>query len=338
MISRRVLYVGSLQPGSTALHRMRALEQLGLTLTPFDTHPYLIAGSRVARSIRHRFARGPIVARLNRDLESAAGALEIEWVWIDKSVWLFPKTLTALAIPGRRLIHFAGDPMILFNRTRHFISSIPSFDVHVTTKEYELDAYRRLGARRVIHLLHGYDAELFGPRDVQPGDQARFGSDVCFVGRCEPHYRRLVAAASETGADVGIWGGWGKAMWRPSIRGLVRGSGVWCEDYVTTLNATKIGLGLLSKHAADGSTTRSFEIPACGTFLLAERSAEHAQLFEEGKEAEFFDSGDEMKEKISWYLGHEEERRRIAAAGRAKCLRAGYSYLERMRSAIGMIE
>jgi spore maturation protein CgeB len=334
-----VLYVGSLQPGSTALHRMLALQQLGLEVTPFDTYPYLIEGARVARSVRHRLACGPAVSRLNRELESAASDRELDWVWIDKGVWIYHETLSTLAAPGRRLVHFAGDPMILFNRSRHFVTSIPSYHVLITTKPYEMDRYRSLGARRVILLLHGFDADLYRPRDIGPDDVARFASDVCFVGHCESHYRRRIAAAAETGADVAIWGGWERAaMWRPRLRSLVRGSGVWGEDYVKALNATKIGLGLLSKRYPDSSTTRSFEIPACGTFFLAERSAEHAQLFEEGKEAEFFNTDGEMKEKIRWYLQHEEERRRIGAAGRAKCVQAGYSYLGRMRSVVAMID
>ncbi len=62
------------------------------------------------------------------------------------------------------------------------------------------------------------------------------------------------------------------------------------------------------------------------------------QLFKEGSEAEFFETDHEMQEKLIWYLEHDEERRQIAAAGRAKCIRAGYSYLERMRSALALID
>jgi spore maturation protein CgeB len=113
---------------------------------------------------------------------------------------------------------------------------------------------------------------------------------------------------------------------------------VWDEDYVRVLNGAKIGLGLLTHLAPDESTTRTFEIPACGTMLLAERSREHSELFEEGKEAEFFTSDGEMQEKIRWYLSHERERNQIAAAGREKVVKSGCSYLERMRSAVAAID
>jgi hypothetical protein len=338
MESRRVLYVGSLQSGSTALHRMVALQQLNLTVTPFDIYPYLIEGSKLARSMHHRFAWGLAISRLNQALQTAAGDLDVDLVWIDKGTWVHRETLRILAGPERRLVHFAGDSMILLNRSRHFVASIPSYDILITTKSFEVDSYRSLGARQVVFLFHGYDASLYRPINVASDDLPRFASDVCFVGRCEPHYRQRISAVADTGADVAVWGDWHRAtIGRPKLRRLVRGSGAWGEDYVKALNATKIGLGLLTKYVPEKSTTRSFEIPACGTFLLAERSTEHLKLFEEGREAEFFGTDGEMKEKLAWYLEHDDERQRIGAAGRAKCLRAGYSYLERMRSAIAMI-
>jgi spore maturation protein CgeB len=90
-------------------------------------------------------------------------------------------------------------------------------------------------------------------------------------------------------------------------------------------------LGLLSKWIPETSTARTFEIPASGSFLLAERTPEHEQYFEEGREAEFFSTEAELVEKLRKYLSDSAARARIAAAGRLRCTRSGYSYEASMK-------
>jgi len=67
---------------------------------------------------------------------------------------------------------------------------------------------------------------------------------------------------------------------------------------------------------------------------LAERSQEHQQLFAEGREAEFFSSVEELIDKARFYLSHDRERERIAAAGRERCRVSGYSNEARMAQII----
>lgn len=70
---------------------------------------------------------------------------------------------------------------------------------------------------------------------------------------------------------------------------------------------------------------RTFEIPACGGFLLAERTPTHLELFEEGKEAEFFSTVEECADKSRFYTRNEPARSKIARQGYRRCIASDYS-------------
>jgi spore maturation protein CgeB len=103
------------------------------------------------------------------------------------------------------------------------------------------------------------------------------------------------------------------------------------EDYVYALKAAKIGLCVFSQYNHNQTAGRSFEIPACGTFLLALRSPQHTECYVEGVEAEFFDSHDELVRKARFYLANDRAREVIAARGHQRCMASGYSWAAIMK-------
>jgi len=336
--NKKIYYIGPLGKGSTTLQRMESLQELGHDIVSFDMDPYYQYGSRLLRAISYRLNYGPQIGALNRDIVSRARDLHCDYVWIDKGIWIYPETVEALKKRVRAVIHYTPDPAIVFHQTRHFIRSIPCYDIVITTKRYEMDLYPELGAREVIYADQGYDANIFRPHDVEPELQSRLETDVIFVGHCEPHYYRYVRCASEVTRNTGVWGKWDRHVWfHPWLKSVYRGSGIWHVDYAKAICCSKVGLGLLSKLAPDQTTTRTYEITACGTFMLAERTEEHVSLFAEGKEADFFASEEEFKDKLNYYLSHDLIRERIAKAGRERCIQSGYSYTERMRGVLAKI-
>lgn len=105
----------------------------------------------------------------------------------------------------------------------------------------------------------------------------------------------------------------------------VRNEFLFGEDYSKAISATKINLNFLRKINRDEVTSRSVEIPACGGFMLAERTHRHMDFFAEGREADFFSSDKELLAKTKMYLDNDKCREKIAYAGRKRCLHDGYS-------------
>ncbi len=306
---------------------MRILQQMGHHVVPLDTTPYVVRGWRPFRSLAYHANLGPPVWQLNKAIGACVNSLgSTDLIWIDRGRWIYPETLLRLKErTGATLLHYTLDTHLVFHQSRHFDVCIPLYDLVVTTKPFEIQLYRDAGARDVVLVLQGYDSR-FTPVTPSVDELATYGSDVCFIGRSDQYYARRLNAVRRVAARLRIWGaGWPQyARFHPWARAHVGGEGIFGARYPRALACAKIGLGLLSKYFPETTTTRSFEIPATGVFLLAERTDDHRALFTEGVEAEFFETDDELQDKIRFYLRHDSVRAKIAAAGRERCVRSGY--------------
>lgn len=320
----RILSIGQLWQGGTALERAQAIESLGASVELFDITPFTRRGNRLVQSLHSRLLSGPNLWALNRAIVDAArckGPFDIAWV--DKGTWILPETLDAIRPFCHRLVHFTPDPALAFHRSRHFRAGLPRYDLAITNKSYELDAYHAQGARRVLLV-----PQAAAPRFLAAtGDAPPPATRLCFVGHCEPHYARTLGILADAGVPLVIHGpGWRQVHGRDRLLGpLIASDGVWGTAYVDAIRAALVGLGLLSRLAPDRFTTRSFEIPAAGRALLAERTDEHRLLFEEDREAVFFASDDELVEKARALIADPPRALAIGAAGRAR-VRANYQW------------
>lgn len=338
-LAMRVLYIGQLRPGSTSLARMTCLQRLGLECHPFDVTPFYRMGNRVERSLLARFQIGRGVRALNAQLLRGTHSNAFDIVWIDKGVLIYPETLSVLRSRAahRFAVHYTPDPQLVHHKSRHFRACIPIYDLAVTTKTFEIDLYKVHGVRDLLLVQQGYGERFAQAAEARTADNG-FSYDVCFIGHCEEHYAARLRAATSA-APAAVWGpGWTRYARRHDwIRPHVKGDGIWGDEYPQALMRSRIALGLLSKQIPETTTTRTFEIPATATFMLAERTADHLALFEEGIEVEFFSSDEEMRDKIRFYIANEAARTTIARAGRQRCLTSGYSDTAQLQRVVDRI-
>ncbi len=311
---------------------MKEIEGLGHSVTPVDVAEPLLWGGRLVAGACGRLEQGPGFWKANRELVRAVETAQPDVVWIELGTWVSLPALKGIRRASRAvLVHYSPDPAFVVHKSRRFDAAIPFFDLVVTTKAYEMEEYRRRGAPALLLQYPSFDRDVHSPVTPTPEERRIFEADVVFVGTFAPGRERFLAPLATGEFRLRIWGnGWEKCRDK-RISNFVEGRGVGGREYALALSAAKIGLGLLSPLCPDRSTTRSIEIPACGALLLAERTAEHQELFEEGTEAEFFSTEDELVEKVRRYLRDEEARKRIAAAGRNRCVSAGYSSRDRVR-------
>ena len=90
---------------------------------------------------------------------------------------------------------------------------------------------------------------------------------------------------------------------------------------------------------ADGSAAnmRMFEATGVGALLVTESATNLSDFFESGREVVAYDGVDDLVEKIRHFLKHDEERRRVAAAGQRRTL-TEHTYGHRIRQLVRMLE
>jgi len=332
---------------NTSLHRVRALESLGAHVEVVDTSSDGLAGlARFRYRVQnHLFARGwsvplPDPTRSAQRARAAGRRRSWDIVWLEKALTLGPRAVRELraACPRALIVGFSPDDMTRrHNQSLQFIQALRHYDWFITTKASRVGDLEALGCRNVVVVGNGFDPEAFRPVPVSSSDVGRLGGEVGFIGTYESERARSLLVLARAGLRVRVWGdGWrAKTQPHPNLR--VEHAPLDFDDFSRACSAFKINLGFLRKLNADQQTTRSVEIPACGGFMLAERTAEHLALFEEGREAEFFASDAELIEKCRRYLGDEASRAAVARRGYERCLASGYSNAGRLRQAFGVI-
>lgn len=316
---------------------MRALRALGHEVTFVPREGGFSRESSLYRRIRHRLRIPCETSGENGRLLEAATAARPALVWIEKGTTLWPATLrrfqTLPSLP--KIVSFSADDMMNpTNQSWYWRRGFKLYDVHVTTKTHNIEEFIELGARGVVFMAKSYDPETHRPMTLSAEEHARFESCVAFIGYYERERFQSLCALAAVGIPVRVWGdGWAEIT-APSACLQLERHAVHGEDYARALNATKIALCFLRKVNRDRQTARSVEIPACGVFMLGERSDEHEALFREGIEAEYFGSDGELVEKARRYLADETARRRMALAGRARCVSGKFSHAERLSVAV----
>lgn len=361
----KILFVGPIDKGQTSGMRMEALRELGHTIVPLNSQSGWDRSSRISRRLQQQFAAGPIVRKINSDLLKLAADAKPDLLWAEKQEYLYSKTLKALRQQGIKLLHFTPDPYfsLSWKRTRLTNACLPLFDYVLTSKRYELSDYQRV-CKKVIYMPLGFAEAVHRP--LFPEDaklKEKYRSDVAFIGGWEPRREQMLESlVRETHCDLKIWGyGWDalvdgrwtlrrwlamnrlagnlkfKIAKNEILAATVQGGEIYADTYAWAVSGARINIGFLRQVCPDQHTTRTFEIPACGSMLLADRTDEHREFFIEGKEAEFFSSEEELTEKVRFYLGHEDLRKKIAMNGYDKCRTAGYSYTNRLKDILGQI-
>jgi spore maturation protein CgeB len=324
---RKILYVAPLSPGNTSLYRLEAFRRLEQEMIPFDSEAFE-PRSRYLYALLYRYPIGPFVAGINRAFRAALREHRPDVVWFDKPLYFDAESVTLAKQLGARTVCYNQDnPFGPRNDGcwRQFYKVYKMFDLHCLFRLADVPRYAGWGLPFIkINLSYDPLQHFPPPPGWSDADRTR---EVSYTGSpLEERAEFLRRLGEEFGLPVSVAGPRWDQAWPPELREkYVVGGMMKDAAYRESIWKSKVNLSFVTLLNEEDVAHKSFEITACAQFLLALRSPGHQAAFEEGKEAEFYDTIEECADKARFYLAHPEERERIAAAGRERSVRSGYS-------------
>jgi spore maturation protein CgeB len=321
----RILYIGTIS--GTCLDRAHAYRRLGHDVTHWDMRRWLPSTPWVDR-ITWRIGGHTFSPWLRRRMRQALHGVHFDVCHVDNGEWMTPSIIDVLKQHGDRVINYnIDDPTGPRDRRRFSAYRLAAshYDLLTVVRPENVPECQKLGARQVLRVWRSADELAHAPRSLDAAVQARWQSDVLFLGTWMPERGPFLLDLVKRGVPLSIRGAnWDKAPEWPQLQAYWRGGPLSGDDYAHAIQCARINLGLLSKGNRDRHTTRSLEIPSLGGLLCAERTDEHLQLYQEGVEAAFWSDAASCADQCLRLLADEPRRLAMAQAGHRRFLSSPY--------------
>ena len=340
-----------------------SLSTLNWDVKTFNWNQFIGPGK--LHKIQAEYLFGSTMVSINKGLIKMCDDVKPDVIFIYKGIYIFPRTLKKIKsknilivsynpdnpfghfnyqyskkyiIEGRKFLSIliAIKKAIYFNRLwKHFVDCLPFYDINIVPRRNQQEAYNRIGAKNNFLIHWHYNPDLHRPLTLNKVDRKKYETDVLMIGRYEPDHRiECIETLVNNNIKVSLHG----TGWNNYLSDILKNkfgediTPVHGKEYVKAICGSKIVLNFNAKINLDTSTIKCFEIPACGSLLLSERTEEMTNIFKEDSEAVYFDDSDELLIKVKYLLSHPKQLKIISMAGHKKCISSGYDVYSRMQT------
>jgi spore maturation protein CgeB len=200
--------------------------------------------------------------------------------------------------------------------------------------EYDALFFKDTYIVRVLRAEYGLPAfylpQCCNPtRHALPADQPvdpRFRCDIATAG-----HARMALFRHLTDFDVHLWGN-PPPLWMDThnVAPMLKGRFVADQEKALVFRSASIALNTQYPSEICGVNKRTFEIAAAGGFQLVTHRPGLEELFDDGRELVSYEGLHDLREKIRYYLVHNQLREQIARAGQERAL-AQHTYALRLQ-------
>jgi Glycosyl transferases group 1/DUF based on E. rectale Gene description (DUF3880) len=336
---KKLLIVGEDNGWNLESSYVRAFKTLGWTVECWNPARALkkVARGRFAGELFSRFVNvEPWLRKANLELLHLCDKLRPDLLLVIATEGVRAGTLGQLSAQCPNTLIYCLFPDTPHNLVPDRIQSLPLFHRVISVSTGWLDVFARLGAQRVSNLPLAADTALHSPVNGNGASQA--AHDLAFVGNWRAEREDFLEQLVDF--DLQIWGSeyWKRNTKRDSkLRNRWGGRQLVAAEFAQACSENRIMLNIIDGVGWPGPNMRTFEQPACRAFSLVTRTPAILELFDEGKNIECFGSVAEARDKICFYLAHEDARTRIVEAGYRHVVSGGHTYVDRARTLIQWI-
>ncbi len=313
------------------------------TFIPFNHEPYAKVGSYLESVALDQMyqRRSPGLVKMYRDLETCIRDNNADALLVTNCPPYHPEFLRKL--PVYKALYTTDDPDSTYRRTIPYLHAYQH--VFYVARGYSADMtldekLRYCGMKNVDWLpISVFDFECDPRQTPETILQHERDVDVVYLGHCFPQKMGILTKVKRAlGSRVRIHGFY--RLKHNLYANIVYGYRGWIRpigyrERVQLYQRVKVGFNLHWNQYALGNQ-RLYQLPANGVMQLCDCPNYLGGVFEPGTEIVGFYNGDDLIDKIRYYLDHDDERRSIALAGFQRTMHE-YRFGEVMRRAADRI-
>lgn len=320
---KRVLIIGKFDEESFGSHIVQTLQSMG-----YATIAYQYGVKYSHKKGRLSFTYNKFQLVLDNLLWNTAYHEQAVRKSLEKAIGREPITLTIITHdflkPGevQLLKSLTGAPVVLWfpdalvNLARHMFLNAP-FDFIFFKDPFLVKRLQADFPQKNIYYL----PECCNPRvhhlfEPKQEDRKKYACDITTAGNLYANRVAFFEQLADMNLDIRIWGNAGSRwMQLDKISPYLHSEYITGRNKAMAFQLSKIVLNNLHPGEVAGINCRAFEVPAMGGFQMINARSGLSDLFEPGEEVVAFSSFIDLREKISFYLANETERKRIAERG-----------------------
>lgn len=316
----KILCIGPMWSGSNAGALFKALGRQGELISVIDEFYHIPLNSRTnATKVLNKLLRPFYITSFNKEIESKFETFKPDVVLVYKGAFVKPSTVETLMKTAKVVCFY---PDVSFHTHGSLLKeTLPLYETVFTTKTFGVnDMAEQLGQKNGVFIPHGFDPEVHRSISLSAKEIEHYACDASFIGTWSPHKEKHLSALVKAlpNLDLKIWGN----QWEKSgklLRPFIKYRPVDGDQYAMAIQASKVNIALLSEQvkgasSGDKITSRTFHIPACGGFMIHQRTEELQEYFTE-REVGMFSSQVEFVNQVSYYLANASEREEVMQSG-----------------------